>query len=42
MQSIEEEWSRIEDVTGDNIINVVTAGPTHPAPEYIYRRMFPR
>jgi len=35
MQSIEEEWSRIEDVTGDNIINVVTAGPTQPAPEYI-------
>ncbi len=42
MQSIENGWLPIKDVIGDNIINTVSAGPTHAAPEDIYRRMFAR
>ena len=42
MQSIENGWLPIKDVIGDNIINTVTAGPTHVTAESIYERMFSR
>lgn len=40
MASIDEGWFQIEDLIKDSIITVVSAGPTHAEPEYIYGRMF--
>jgi hypothetical protein len=41
MKSIEEHWHEIEGEIEDNRITAVSAGPSYPLPEFIYRRMFP-
>jgi len=40
MKSVQDNWSQIEEVVGHNVIETVTAGPVHAAPEWIFTQMF--